>query len=269
MTDGSPRRRRRVAWASHRFVNRHSDVSSRAAGVAASSPNAPPASTAESWWWSPTSSSFAPASRAWPASASRVKVPAREASSTMTSIPARIAHTGGCAWSWASRATWARRAATRSPRERASTSRAASDARRCALRPVAGSVVSCSHLAVFSHGIPNAADSSWAAAADGARPRTLRVPCSTSHTVRSAARVVVFPVPAGPTSTSMRRRLVAIATTASDWSAANRTSRAPACRGGCGAAATDAASRASADGAVRSSSASSRRASASRTSGWV
>ena len=88
----SPRRRPRLAWASHRLRNRHSRDSSAAPVSRASSPNAPPALIAASWWWSPTSSTFAPAAAAWVVSWSRVRVPAREASSTITSCPARSRH---------------------------------------------------------------------------------------------------------------------------------------------------------------------------------
>ena len=56
-----------------------------------------------------------------------------------------------------------------------------------------------------------AADSSWAAVAEGARPMTEPRPWLVSHAARSARRVVVLPVPAGPTSTSTRRPEVAMA----------------------------------------------------------
>ncbi len=55
---------------------------------------------------------------------------------------------------------------------------------------------SYSHFAVVSVGTPSASGSVWAADADGASPMTAR-PCSRASVV-SAARVVVFPAPAGP-----------------------------------------------------------------------
>ncbi len=79
------------------------------------------------------------------------------------------------------------------------SSRPACTAARCW---AAGPVDSCSHFAVFSHGTPSASASSCAAAADGASPSTVPGPCAFSHAVRRARRVVVFPVPAGPTRTS-------------------------------------------------------------------
>ncbi|OIQ71899.1 hypothetical protein GALL_464780 [mine drainage metagenome] len=91
-------------------------------------------------------------------------------------------------------------------------------ARRCryaARRVAPGPVDSYNHFAVFSHPTPRASASSAAAVADGANPRTVPRPWVCSHTVLSAARVVVLPVPAGPTSTSTRRPDIAIAVTAS------------------------------------------------------
>ena len=68
-----------------------------------------------------------------------------------------------------------------------------------------GPSASCSHLAVFSHGMDSAAASSAAAVADGARPTTVPRPWTVSQAARIAIRVVVLPVPAGPTSTSTIR----------------------------------------------------------------
>src|SRR6218665_3947448 len=63
-------------------------------------PNAPPASTAASCAQSPTSNTFAPTSVAWVVMASRARVPAREASSMMTSWPAvRFQFPRRCSWS--------------------------------------------------------------------------------------------------------------------------------------------------------------------------
>ena len=61
---------------------------------------------------------------------------------------------------------------------------------------------SVSHLAVFSVSIPSSSASTSAAAAEGASPITDPGPWAASQTARSPAMAVVFPVPAGPTSTS-------------------------------------------------------------------
>ena len=53
--------------------------------------------------------------------------------------------------------------------------------------------------------IPRSAASTCAAFADGANPSTVPGPCSASHIARTPAIDVVFPVPAGPTSTSTTR----------------------------------------------------------------
>ena len=58
----------------------------------------------------------------------------------------------------------------------------------------------------------------WAAPADGARPTTEPAPCSRSQARRRAFIAVVFPAPAGPTSTSRMRPETAIRTSASAWS---------------------------------------------------
>ena len=77
-----------------------------------------------------------------------------------------------------------------------------------------GPTDSCSHLAVFSQPMASAADSSCAAVAEGASPRTDPRPCVVSQAARNARSVVVLPVPAGPTRTSSCRREVATAMTA-------------------------------------------------------
>ena len=61
------------------------------------------------------------------------------------------------------------------------------------------------HWAVLSVTMPRSAARTCAAFADGANPMTLPGPCSASHIARTPAIVVVFPVPAGPTSTSTTR----------------------------------------------------------------
>ena len=60
--------------------------------------NAPPASMAPSWAQSPTSRTFASTARADSTMVSRARVPARLASSMMTSCPGWIAHRSHSAW---------------------------------------------------------------------------------------------------------------------------------------------------------------------------
>ena len=71
---------------------------------------------------------------------------------------------------------------------------------------------------MFSVSIPSSSASTWAAAAEGARPITDPGPWTCSQTARSPAMAVDFPVPAGPTSTSRTRPEVAIFSTARAWS---------------------------------------------------
>src|SRR5665647_697238 len=70
--------------------------------------------------------------------------------------------------------------------------------------------------------MPIASASSAAAVADGARPITDPLPCVAVQAWARANRVVVLPVPAGPTRTSTRLPDVAIVRTAPTWSAARR-----------------------------------------------
>ncbi len=80
-------------------------------------------------------------------------------------------------------------------------------------------VDSCSHFAVVSHGTPSDSASARAAVADGASPTTDPIPCPQKEV--SAARVVVLPDPAGPTSTSSTRPEVMTASAAARWSGAS------------------------------------------------
>ena len=58
---------------------------------------------------------------------------------------------------------------------------------------------------MLSVGTPRSRARTWAAIADGANPTTDPGPCSASHIARTPASDDVFPVPAGPTSTSTTR----------------------------------------------------------------
>jgi hypothetical protein len=68
---------------------------------------------------------------------------------------------------------------------------------------------------VFSHPICKASASSAAAVADGANSITDPGPWVASQVRRNASKVVVLPVPAGPTRTSNLRPEVAMAVT--EW----------------------------------------------------
>ena len=71
------------------------------------------------------------------------------------------------------------------------------------------------YLATVSVGAPGLSPSSMAAAAVGAKPRTL--PPEERHACDSAAIAVVLPVPAGASASATRRPLVAISATSATW----------------------------------------------------
>ena len=232
----------RLAARSHSCRNRRTSTSSGASARSVTrSRKAPPAATGDSCAGSPTSSTFAPTSRAWAARRVEFEGAGHGGFVDDDQLPAAqpppvqfrpdLAGASG-EGAGPQRGAGAAQLALRE----------ASSARRWSCR-----ACSVSHLAVFSVGTPTASARTSAAAAEGASPTTLPGPNAASHAARTPAMVVDFPVPAAPTSTSRARPEVTTRHTASACSA---VSRRPSARPGNGAPAAAAATTAGTCGSV-------------------